>query len=235
MNNPQEDFSPSSFNRSNTFITRAGVNHHILYCHTIPLPPLTPKDKIRRAEWINEHFGATFNPNIQAVDVFNLKGELLGTFLSPEVLADALMVPSDLVTKAIAESSMLLNCFLVSYSNQFGAERSQASLPSADTPSPSSAESLETVSEEDYLQLIQFKPDNKPILKQGVSDRLERLARCECPVHGKPMIMKAGFELHGEHYIQVECSNSSCVITGIGCFHSDPVSLLPEFAYLLVA
>ena len=76
--------------------------------------------------------------------------------------------------------------------------------------------------------------------RQSAEDRIRRLEKRCCPVHGIWMSQvdrhyyEEGGKHHGEEYTIVECPRSDCEIQAKAFGFYGPRYLLPEWEYLLV-
>ena len=69
--------------------------------------------------------------------------------------------------------------------------------------------------------------------KQGREDRLKRLAKSQCPIHGACMPQDNHMIRDGVPVYVVECSRRACGIRGTQALPRGPVELLPQFKHLI--
>ena len=69
--------------------------------------------------------------------------------------------------------------------------------------------------------------------RQSPADRLKRLQRGACPIHGTDMPQIGPFDSGRPQRCLVGCPRKDCGIKGLQARPDDPVELLPEFRHLL--
>ena len=217
------------------YITRQGYDLPLDEFDNIPLGPETPDNSCRRELWLQLHLLSGQDPHLQAVDVYNAQNQWLGTFISAAELSRLTGLPLEEIELGLKQTGTV-GCYYVRYTVN-GDVLTTAVAESAGMDGSNATLTAMPLTRQKYIDSLvnKFVMDETPILKQGVKHRLARLARGECPVHGVPMLRGVDSELGNVWYTPVSCCELGCAISGIGRRPSEPISLLPEFAYLLAS
>ena len=200
----------------------------------------TEEDRLAREEWMRLHYQDANDPEVRGVDLYNQHGEFVLTYVSARELALNLGVTREEVEAAAAIEGFLPGGYLVKFENNWwdqarlSTKNNQTMLKQHNSAvqNQNSAQHERLALNEDPHPMV-FKAKASIFPAQTLRERKARLDRCECPVHGRPLVMAGQYSFDNEVFTVLKCNYPMCPVKAHGSYQQDSASLFPNFNFLL--